>query len=116
MQADRLLNTPVPLMDKTCTTHSLPFPALSSKQKPGPAPAHHLMFNMPPKRPPTSPAMPPSIAKKTRKSLTLEVVQWNHACFGGPRGLQAHGFESFPRSECRLGFLTRGNGFLTGGL
>ncbi|MPC19050.1 hypothetical protein E2C01_011956 [Portunus trituberculatus] len=30
----------------------------------------------------------------------------------GPRGLQAHGFESCPRSECRLGFLTRGNGFL----
>ncbi|MPC27570.1 hypothetical protein E2C01_020745 [Portunus trituberculatus] len=24
----------------------------------------------------------------------------------GPRGLQAHGFESCPRSECRLGFLT----------
>ncbi|MPC23666.1 hypothetical protein E2C01_016725 [Portunus trituberculatus] len=40
------------------------------------------------------------------------VVQWSHACFGGPRGLQAHGFESCPRSECRLGFLTRGNGFL----
>ncbi|MPD01610.1 hypothetical protein E2C01_097144 [Portunus trituberculatus] len=30
----------------------------------------------------------------------------------GPSGLQAHGFESCPRSECRLGFLTRGNGFL----
>ncbi|MPC68501.1 hypothetical protein E2C01_062703 [Portunus trituberculatus] len=28
----------------------------------------------------------------------------------GPRGLQAHGFESCPRSE--LGFLTQGNGFL----
>ncbi|MPC28104.1 hypothetical protein E2C01_021299 [Portunus trituberculatus] len=40
------------------------------------------------------------------------VVQWNHAW--GPRGLQAHGFESCPRSECRLGFLTRGNGFLAG--
>ncbi|MPC79099.1 hypothetical protein E2C01_073612 [Portunus trituberculatus] len=24
----------------------------------------------------------------------------------GPRGLQAHGFECCPRSECRLGFLT----------
>ncbi|MPC52673.1 hypothetical protein E2C01_046549 [Portunus trituberculatus] len=29
----------------------------------------------------------------------------------GPRGLQAHGFESCPRSECRLG-----NGFLAGRL
>ncbi|MPC34667.1 hypothetical protein E2C01_028063 [Portunus trituberculatus] len=27
-------------------------------------------------------------------------------------GLQAHRFESCPRSECRLGFLTQGNGFL----
>ncbi|MPC83346.1 hypothetical protein E2C01_078054 [Portunus trituberculatus] len=25
-------------------------------------------------------------------------------------------FESCPRSECRLGFLIRGNGFLAGGL
>ncbi|MPC88324.1 hypothetical protein E2C01_083225 [Portunus trituberculatus] len=30
----------------------------------------------------------------------------------GPRGRQAHGFESCPRSECRLGFLTQGNSFL----
>ncbi|MPD02639.1 hypothetical protein E2C01_098235 [Portunus trituberculatus] len=30
----------------------------------------------------------------------------------GPRGLQAHGFESCPWSERRLGFLTRDNGFL----
>ncbi|MPC95598.1 hypothetical protein E2C01_090816 [Portunus trituberculatus] len=37
-------------------------------------------------------------------------------CLRGPRDLQAHGFESCPRSECRLGFLTRGNGYLTGGL
>ncbi|MPC38381.1 Inactive peptidyl-prolyl cis-trans isomerase FKBP6 [Portunus trituberculatus] len=29
-----------------------------------------------------------------------------------PRSLQAHGFESFPRSECRLDFLTWGKGFL----
>ncbi|MPC66778.1 hypothetical protein E2C01_060931 [Portunus trituberculatus] len=29
----------------------------------------------------------------------------------GPRGHQAHEFESCPRSECRLGFLTLGNGF-----
>ncbi|MPC87308.1 hypothetical protein E2C01_082166 [Portunus trituberculatus] len=34
----------------------------------------------------------------------------------GPRGLQAHGFKSCPRSECRLGFLTRGSGLLAGGL
>ncbi|MPC85542.1 hypothetical protein E2C01_080323 [Portunus trituberculatus] len=34
----------------------------------------------------------------------------------GPRGLQVHGFKSCPRSECRLDFLTRGNGFLAGGL
>ncbi|MPC92821.1 hypothetical protein E2C01_087931 [Portunus trituberculatus] len=27
-----------------------------------------------------------------------------------------HGFESCPRSECRLGFLTQDNGFLAGGL
>ncbi|MPC69039.1 hypothetical protein E2C01_063252 [Portunus trituberculatus] len=30
----------------------------------------------------------------------------------GPRGLEAHGFESCPRSEGKLGFLIRGNGFL----
>ncbi|MPD01503.1 hypothetical protein E2C01_097035 [Portunus trituberculatus] len=30
----------------------------------------------------------------------------------GPRGLQAHGFKSCPRSECRLAFLTRGKDFL----
>ncbi|MPC79622.1 hypothetical protein E2C01_074158 [Portunus trituberculatus] len=34
----------------------------------------------------------------------------------GPRGFQAHGFESYPRSECRLSFLTWGNDFLAGGL
>ncbi|MPC46093.1 hypothetical protein E2C01_039802 [Portunus trituberculatus] len=34
----------------------------------------------------------------------------------GPSGLQAHGFEFYPRSTCRLGFLTRGNGFLSGEL
>ncbi|MPC98936.1 hypothetical protein E2C01_094324 [Portunus trituberculatus] len=38
------------------------------------------------------------------------VVLWD------PRGLQAHGFESRLRSECRLGFLTQGNGVLAGGL
>ncbi|MPC40246.1 hypothetical protein E2C01_033802 [Portunus trituberculatus] len=32
----------------------------------------------------------------------------------GLRGLQVHGFESCPRSECRLVFLTQGNGFLAG--
>ncbi|MPC39025.1 CENPB DNA-binding domain-containing protein 1 [Portunus trituberculatus] len=51
----------------------LHFPTLSSKQKQCPAPACHLTLNMPPKRPATSPAMSPSIAKKTRKSFTLEV-------------------------------------------
>ncbi|MPD03076.1 hypothetical protein E2C01_098694 [Portunus trituberculatus] len=71
MQADRLLNTPAPLVDKTRTT--LPFPNFSSKQKQGPVPARHLTLNMPPKCPATSPAMSLSIAKKTRKSLTLEV-------------------------------------------
>ncbi|MPC30382.1 hypothetical protein E2C01_023647 [Portunus trituberculatus] len=30
------------------------------------------------------------------------------------KGLQAHGFESCPRSECKLGFLILGNGFLAG--
>ncbi|MPC63969.1 Mitochondrial inner membrane protease subunit 1 [Portunus trituberculatus] len=30
----------------------------------------------------------------------------------GPRDLHAHGFESCPQSECRLGLLSRGNGFL----
>ncbi|MPC88478.1 hypothetical protein E2C01_083383 [Portunus trituberculatus] len=34
----------------------------------------------------------------------------------GLRGLQALGFESCPRSECRMGFLIRGNAFLAGGL
>ncbi|MPC63791.1 hypothetical protein E2C01_057894 [Portunus trituberculatus] len=34
----------------------------------------------------------------------------------GSEGLQAHGFESCPRSECKLGFLTWGNSFLVGGL
>ncbi|MPC96184.1 hypothetical protein E2C01_091426 [Portunus trituberculatus] len=34
----------------------------------------------------------------------------------GPRGLQAHGFKSYPRSGCGLGFLTRSNDFLAGGL
>ncbi|MPD03605.1 hypothetical protein E2C01_099247 [Portunus trituberculatus] len=46
----------------------------------------------------------------------VAVVQWNHSCFGVRGGLQAHGFESFSRSECRLGFFTLGNGFLADGL
>ncbi|MPC91420.1 hypothetical protein E2C01_086456 [Portunus trituberculatus] len=33
-----------------------------------------------------------------------------------PRGLQAHGFKSCPRSECKLGFLTWGKSFLAGQL
>ncbi|MPC24737.1 hypothetical protein E2C01_017831 [Portunus trituberculatus] len=43
-----------------------------------------------------------------RRGTVEPCVLWD------PRGLQAHGFESCPRSECRLGFLTRGNGFLSG--
>ncbi|MPC90145.1 hypothetical protein E2C01_085117 [Portunus trituberculatus] len=53
---------------------SLPFPSpLLVQNKNGPAPAHHLTLNMPPKCPTTSPTMLPSVAKKKRKSLTLEV-------------------------------------------
>ncbi|MPC86109.1 hypothetical protein E2C01_080925 [Portunus trituberculatus] len=48
--------------------------------------------------------------KKGRRGTVEPCVLW------GPRDLQAHGFESCPRSEYRLGFLTRGNGFLAGGL
>ncbi|MPC96004.1 hypothetical protein E2C01_091238 [Portunus trituberculatus] len=55
------------------TTHPIPFSVLSSKQKQDPAPVRHLTLNMPPKHPATNPAMSPSVAKKTRKSLTLEV-------------------------------------------
>ncbi|MPC39446.1 hypothetical protein E2C01_032984 [Portunus trituberculatus] len=44
-----------------------------------------------------------------RRSTVEPCVLW------GPSGLQAHGFESCPHSECKLGFLTRGNGFLVGG-
>ncbi|MPC34661.1 hypothetical protein E2C01_028056 [Portunus trituberculatus] len=32
------------------------------------------------------------------------------------KGLKVDGFESCPRSECRVGFLTWGNSFLAGGL
>ncbi|MPC34038.1 hypothetical protein E2C01_027411 [Portunus trituberculatus] len=42
----------------------------------------------------------------TRCGTVESCVLWDSS------GLQAHGFESCPRSECRLGFLTRGNGFL----
>ncbi|MPC39467.1 hypothetical protein E2C01_033004 [Portunus trituberculatus] len=50
--------------------------------------------------------------RKKRKKKNKD-VQWNHACFGVP-GVSKHTclFESCPRSECRLGFLTRDNGFL----
>ncbi|MPC95089.1 hypothetical protein E2C01_090285 [Portunus trituberculatus] len=44
------------------------------------------------------------------------IVQWNHACFGVRGVSKRTGFESCPRSECRLGFLTRGSSFLAGGL
>ncbi|MPC28609.1 hypothetical protein E2C01_021817 [Portunus trituberculatus] len=46
---------------------------LSGISEQGPTVARHLTLNMPPKHPATSPAMSPSVAKKTRKSLTLEV-------------------------------------------
>ncbi|MPC57991.1 hypothetical protein E2C01_051983 [Portunus trituberculatus] len=62
-QADRLLNTPAPLVDKTRTTHS-PFKTITAS-----AAARLPFLNMPPKHP----AMLHSITKKKRKSLTLEV-------------------------------------------
>ncbi|MPD03468.1 hypothetical protein E2C01_099108 [Portunus trituberculatus] len=37
-------------------------------------------------------------------------------CALGSEGSLSARFESCPRPECRLGFLTRGNGFLAGGL
>ncbi|MPC48438.1 hypothetical protein E2C01_042211 [Portunus trituberculatus] len=43
---------------------------------------------------------------RCRRGTVEPCVLW------GPRGLQAHGFVSCPRSECRLGFLTRSKGFL----
>ncbi|MPC60081.1 hypothetical protein E2C01_054117 [Portunus trituberculatus] len=46
----------------------------------------------------------------------LELFLYHINVLWGPRGPQAHGFKSCPRSECRLGFLTLGNGFLAGGL
>ncbi|MPC92372.1 hypothetical protein E2C01_087458 [Portunus trituberculatus] len=46
---------------------------------------------------------------KNRRGTVEPCLLW------GLKGLQALGFESCPRSECRLGFLTRGNGFLAGG-
>ncbi|MPC99695.1 hypothetical protein E2C01_095123 [Portunus trituberculatus] len=48
--------------------------------------------------------------RQGRHSTVEPCVLW------GLRGLQAQGFKSCPRSECRLGFLTWGNGFLEGGL
>ncbi|MPD02071.1 Vacuolar protein sorting-associated protein 45 [Portunus trituberculatus] len=63
-QADRLLNTLAPLMDKTHTTHSPLFKTITAS-----AAARLPLLYMPPKRP----AISPSVAKKTRKSLTLEV-------------------------------------------
>ncbi|MPC45497.1 hypothetical protein E2C01_039196 [Portunus trituberculatus] len=62
----------------------------------------------PPARPPLSP--PLHYFLRGRRGTVQPCVLW------GPRGLQAHGFQSCPRSECRLGFLTRDNGFLAGGL
>ncbi|MPC84453.1 hypothetical protein E2C01_079191 [Portunus trituberculatus] len=48
--------------------------------------------------------------RKDRSDTVEPCLLWS------PRGLQAHGFESCPRSECRLGFLTRDNFFLAGEL
>ncbi|MPC27318.1 hypothetical protein E2C01_020486 [Portunus trituberculatus] len=46
---------------------------ISNRSLSSPVAARLPSLNMPPKHPATSPAMLPSIAKKTRKSLTLEV-------------------------------------------
>ncbi|MPC48222.1 hypothetical protein E2C01_041991 [Portunus trituberculatus] len=46
--------------------------------------------------------------------LGATMVQWNHACFGVRGVSQVYGFESCPRYECRLDFLTRGSGFQAG--
>ncbi|MPD04205.1 hypothetical protein E2C01_099879 [Portunus trituberculatus] len=54
--------------------------------------------------------LPDLLRFRGRRGTVEPCVLW------GPRGLQAHGFESCPRSGCRLGFLTQGNGFLAGGL
>ncbi|MPC13311.1 hypothetical protein E2C01_006042 [Portunus trituberculatus] len=59
-----------------------------------------------------SPPQEPPAAVSCSGSFFLR--DWNHACFG-IRGC-LHGFESCLLSECRLGFLIRGNGFLAGGL
>ncbi|MPC14800.1 hypothetical protein E2C01_007576 [Portunus trituberculatus] len=58
-------------------------PLQSSKQKQGLAAAHHLTLNMPSKCPANNPALLPSVAKKTRKSLTLEVSQGHSAAVLG---------------------------------
>ncbi|MPC27254.1 hypothetical protein E2C01_020422 [Portunus trituberculatus] len=71
-QDDRLLNTPAPLLDKTRTAHSPTLPRSLFKTITASAAACLPSLKMPPKRPATSPAMSPSVAK-TRKSLTLKV-------------------------------------------
>ncbi|MPC93285.1 hypothetical protein E2C01_088409 [Portunus trituberculatus] len=67
----------------------------------------------------------PGAGKATKKYTAQETIQGDLGGRRGtvepcvlwdPRGLQAHGFESCPRSECRLGLITRGNGFLAGGV
>ncbi|MPC28424.1 hypothetical protein E2C01_021629 [Portunus trituberculatus] len=52
----------------------------------------------------------PTVEIWGRRGTVEPCVLWD------PSGLQAHGFESCPRSECRLDFLTRGNGFLAASL
>ncbi|MPC72787.1 hypothetical protein E2C01_067100 [Portunus trituberculatus] len=55
--------------------------------------------------------------KPTRKNVVTAIERYSGTMRAlGSEDLQAHGFESCPRSECRLGFLTQGNGFLAGGL
>ncbi|MPC51378.1 DE-cadherin [Portunus trituberculatus] len=57
--------------------------------------------------------MPLDREDKNKYMIPVHVTDGVEPCvLWGPKGLQAHGFESCPRSVCRLGFLTRGNGVL----
>ncbi|MPC81028.1 hypothetical protein E2C01_075628 [Portunus trituberculatus] len=67
MQADRLLNTPAPLVDNKHTTHSPQFKTITAS-----AAARLPSLNMPPKHP----AMSPSIATKTRKSYSRSEARY----------------------------------------
>ncbi|MPC60261.1 hypothetical protein E2C01_054300 [Portunus trituberculatus] len=61
---------------------------------------------------PSCRALAGSLASFDTSSLVNNEVEL--CVLWGLRGLQPQGFESCPRSECRLGFLTWGNGFLAG--